>query len=140
MKVAIFAVLALVSGTMAGDDPCADCKEAVPVLGAYLLTPAEIAAVEQGLVDLVCTTLPEENIEECATGVYQRWPGVAEALFTWEGTVDSICMGVGLCMRKTPRTLLKHVRGHLKTQLDIQSIWSTFMSNWESTNKTILNL
>merc|ERR1712045_93622 len=46
---------------------CERCGEGVMALGQYLQTDEEIAAVEQGLVDLVCTTLPEENIDGYCT-------------------------------------------------------------------------
>ena len=34
----------------------------------YVFVEAEIAAVEEGLVDLVCSTLDEEQIQTCAEG------------------------------------------------------------------------
>merc|ERR1711944_313586 len=96
--VALLAVVALASA----QDNCQRCGKAVEQLGQYLLTPAEIAAVEQGLVDLVCTTLPEENIEGCAVAVYSWWPKIAEALFEYQGTVVAICVGIGACEAKNP--------------------------------------
>merc|ERR1711988_729672 len=75
---------------------------AIVALAKYLLTPSEIAAVEQGLVDLVCTTLPEDNIEGCAKAVYAWWPQIAEALFEYQGTVVAICVGIGSCQSKNP--------------------------------------
>merc|ERR1711973_1021600 len=70
---------------------------AVDALGQYLMTEAEIAAVEEGLVDLVCSTLDEADIQMCAEGVYTWWPSVTEALFKWEGTAVAICVGTGSC-------------------------------------------
>merc|ERR1719367_1967903 len=61
------------------------------------MTEAEIAAVEEGLVDLVCSTLDEADIQMCAEGVYTWWPSVTEALFNWEGTAVAICVGTGSC-------------------------------------------
>ena len=66
----IFVTLLAIVALASAQDNCQRCGHAVQHLGEYLLTDAEIAAVEQGLVDLVCTTLPEENIEECAVTVF----------------------------------------------------------------------
>merc|ERR1711951_139835 len=79
---AIFAVLAVANA----QESCDLCKMGVDALGQYLMTEAEIAAVEEGLVDLVCSTLDEEQIQTCAEGVYTWWPSVTEALFAYEGT------------------------------------------------------
>merc|ERR1712099_122980 len=73
------------------------CKMGVDALGQYLMTEAEIAAVEEGLVDLVCSTFDEEQIQTCAEGVYTWWPSVTEALFNYEGTAVAICVGTGSC-------------------------------------------
>merc|ERR1711953_1157126 len=56
----IAALLALFAVASA-QDLCERCGEGVMALGQYLQTDEEIAAVEQGLVDLVCTTLPERT-------------------------------------------------------------------------------
>merc|ERR1712026_414578 len=63
---AIFAILAVANA----QESCDLCKMGVDALGQYLMTEAEIAAVEEGLVDLVCSTLDEEQIQTCAEGVY----------------------------------------------------------------------
>merc|ERR1711935_1312634 len=63
---AIFAVLAVANA----QESCDLCKMGVDALGQYLMTEGEIAAVEEGLVDLVCSTLDEEDIQTCAEGVY----------------------------------------------------------------------
>ena len=83
-------------------DLCERCGEGVMALGQYLQTEEEIAAVEQGLVDLVCTTLPEEQIDACAEGVFFYWPSVTKALFEYEGTVAAICVGAGYCTKRIP--------------------------------------
>merc|ERR1712242_615939 len=70
----IFVTLMTIVALASAQDNCQRCGQAVQALGNYLLTPSEIAAVEQGLVDLVCTTLPEDNIEGCAKAVYAWWP------------------------------------------------------------------
>merc|ERR1711902_389963 len=57
--IAFMAFLALANGQFT----CDECKQGVTQLGQYLLTDAELAAVEEALSDLVCPTLPEENIE-----------------------------------------------------------------------------
>merc|ERR1711997_439014 len=98
----IFVTLLAIVALASAQDQCQRCGEAVQALGKYLMTPDEIAAVEQGLVDLVCTTLPEENIEDCAKTVYAWWPSITEALFEYEGTVVAICVGIGSCQTKNP--------------------------------------
>ena len=96
--IALFAIFAMASA----QDNCQLCGEGVEKLGAYLQTDQEIAAVEQGLVDLVCTTLPEDQIDMCATGVYTWWPSVTKALFEYDGTVAAICVGIGACKKTNP--------------------------------------
>merc|ERR1712244_84918 len=93
------AFLALVAAASA-QESCDLCKMGVDALGKYLSTEAEIAAVEEGLVDLVCSTLAEEDIQVCAEGVY-TWPAVTQALFNYEGTAVAICVGTGSCSAKT---------------------------------------
>ena len=93
-------------------DLCERCGEGVMALGQYLQTEEEIAAVEQGLVDLVCTTLPEENIDGCATAVFTWWPQISEALFNYEGTAAAICVGAGYCTKRIP--FVKQVKQALK--------------------------
>ena len=56
-----------------------------------------------GLIDLVCTTLPEENIDGCATAVFTWWPEMA-TLFEHEGTTAAICVGIGACKKTNPLT------------------------------------
>ena len=97
----IAALLALFAVASA-QDLCERCGEGVMALGQYLQTDEEIAAVEQGLVDLVCTTLPEENIDGCATAVFTWWPKISEALFAYEGTAAAICVGAGYCTKRIP--------------------------------------
>merc|ERR1712214_55067 len=82
-------------------ESCDLCKMGVDALGQYLMTEAEIAAVEEGLVDLVCSTLAEEEVQICAEGVYTWWPAVTQALFNYEGTAVAICVGTGSCSAKT---------------------------------------
>ena len=91
---AIFAFLAVANA----QESCDLCKMGVDALGQYLMTgktiqpetkplifhqtintwnylfaEGEIAAVEEGLVDLVCSTLDEEDIQTCAEGkAYSR--------------------------------------------------------------------
>ena len=50
-----------------------------------------------GLVDLVCSTLNDEEIQTCAQGVYDWWPSITEALFKYQGTGDVICVGACQC-------------------------------------------
>ena len=90
--IAFMALLALANG-----QTCDECKAAVGQLGQYLLTDAELAAVEEALADLVCPTLPEENIEECIEGIYTYWPNIADALFTYPDTTTNLCAGIGYC-------------------------------------------
>merc|ERR1711935_1163417 len=94
---AIFAVLAVANA----QESCDLCKMGVDALGQYLMTEGEIAAVEEGLVDLVCSTLDEEDIQTCAEGVHTWWPSVTEALFAYEGTAVAICVGTGSCSAKS---------------------------------------
>ena len=107
----IAAFLALLAVASA-QDLCQRCGEGVMALGQYLQTEEEIAAVEQGLVDLVCTTLPEENIDGCATAVFTWWPQISEALFNYEGTAAAICVGAGYCTKRIP--FVKQVKAALK--------------------------
>merc|ERR1711872_515465 len=90
---AIFAVLAVANA----QESCDLCKMGVDALGQYLMTEAEISAVEEGLVDLVCSTLDDDQIQMCAEGIYTWWPSVTEALFKYEGTQFAICEGIGSC-------------------------------------------
>merc|ERR1712018_711438 len=96
--IALFAIFAVASA----QDLCQRCGEGVMALGQYLQTEGEIAAVEQGLIDLVCTTLPEENIDGCATAVLTWWPDISKALFEYEGTAAAICVGIGACKKTNP--------------------------------------
>ena len=102
----IFVTLLAIVALASAQDNCQRCGQAVQQLGQYLLTPSEIAAVEQGLVDLVCTTLPEDNIEDCAKTVYAWWPSITEALFEcrfeYQGTVVVICGCIVSCQSKNP--------------------------------------
>merc|ERR1712018_762283 len=100
--IAFMAFLALAS---AQEHTCDECKAGITKLGQYLLTDAELAAVEEALADLVCPTLPEENIEGCIAGVYAWWPKVAEALFTWPETATNLCAGLGYCKKRNPKLL-----------------------------------
>lgn len=97
--VAFAAVLALASA----QENCQRCGDAVAQLGAYLTTPAEIEAVEEGLVDLVCSTL--EDPQGCAKGVYAWWPSIAEALFNYDGTAIAICTGIGACKKQVKQVI-----------------------------------
>ena len=97
--IAFMAFLALANGQFT----CDECKQGVTQLGQYLLTDAELAAVEEALSDLVCPTLPEENIEGCIAGVYAWWPQVAQALFAYPDTVTNLCAGIGYCKKMQPR-------------------------------------
>ena len=97
--IAFMAFLALANGQFT----CDECKQGVTQLGQYLLTDAELAAVEEALSDLVCPTLPEENIEGCIAGVYAWWPQVAEALFSYPDTTTNLCAGIGYCKKMQPR-------------------------------------
>ena len=76
-------------------------------LGEYLMTDGELAAVEEALSDLVCTTLPEDQIEGCIEFVYGNWPGMAKALFAWPNTVPEICGQLGYCKKFTPRVRIQ---------------------------------
>jgi len=92
------AFLALFAAAIAQDySDCTTCHMGVDALGNYLMTEAEIAAVEEGLVDLVCSTLNEDEIQTCSQGVYDWWPSVTEALFKYQGTGDVICVGACEC-------------------------------------------
>ena len=106
--IAFMTFLALVNGQH--DHTCDECKAAVTQLGQYLLTDAELAAVEEALSDLVCPTLPEENIEGCIAGVYAWWPQVAQALFTYPDTTTNLCAGIGYCekMQLTVSSFMIH--------------------------------
>merc|ERR1711988_691513 len=84
---AIFAVLAVAKA----QESCDLCEMGVDALGQYLMTEAEIAAVEGGLVDLVCSTLDEEQIQTCAEGVYTWWPSVTEALCKYDLKQEVSC-------------------------------------------------
>lgn len=94
--VVLLSALALTNG----QDLCQQCAAGVQRLGEFLLTDAEIEAVEAGLIDLVCSTL--EDPEGCAKGVYAWWPQIAEALFAYDGTVTAICVGIGDCKKTNP--------------------------------------
>merc|ERR1712107_778405 len=86
------AFLALFAAASA-QESCDLCKMGVDALGQYLMTEAEIAAVEEGLVDLVCSTLEEEEVQICAQGVYTWWPSVTEALFNYEAPLSPSVLG-----------------------------------------------
>ena len=98
--IALMAFFAFVNGQH--DHTCDECKAAVTQLGQYLLTDAELAAVEEALADLVCPTLPEENIEECIEGIYAYWPKIADALFNYPDTTTNLCAGIGYCEKMQP--------------------------------------
>jgi len=97
MKFFLAFVALFVAASAQDYDECTLCKMGVDALGKYLNTPAEIAAVEEGLVDLVCSTLNDEEIQTCAQGVYDWWPSITEALFKYQGTGDVICVGACQC-------------------------------------------
>ena len=86
---------------------CDQCKQGVMKLGEYLNTDAELAAVEEALSDLVCTTLPEDDIEMCIEFVYGNWPMMAKALFAWPNTVPELCGQLGYCKKFTPRVRIQ---------------------------------
>merc|ERR1719225_517199 len=96
-----FLVILAVFSLASAQESCDSCRIGVYALGQYLLTEAEIAAVEEGLVDLVCSTLNDDQIQVCAEGVYTWWPAVTEALFKYEGTAVAICVGTGSCSAKS---------------------------------------
>ena len=64
-----------------------------------------------GLVDLVCSTLNEDEIQICAQGVYDWWPSITEALFKYQGTGDVICVGACQCRGSScgVKSILKQV-------------------------------
>ena len=63
------------------------------------MTEAELAAVEETLSDLVCTTLPEEDVEGCIEFVYENWPMMAKAIFAWPNTYIELCSYLGYCKK-----------------------------------------
>ena len=101
--IALMAFVALANA----EPTCDQCKQGVMKLGEYLNTDAELAAVEEALSDLVCTTLPEDQIEGCIEFVYGNWPGMAKALFAWPNTVPEICGQLGYCKKFTPRVRIQ---------------------------------
>merc|ERR1712141_211199 len=72
-----------------------------------LMAFVALATVEEALSDLVCTTLPEDDIEMCIEFVYGNWPGMAKALFAWPNTVPELCGQLGYCKKFTPRPFMK---------------------------------
>jgi hypothetical protein len=54
--------------------------------------------VEQGLVDLVCQTLPEEEIQSCTEFIIKNWRGMAPAMFASDSEIPTdLCIGLGFC-------------------------------------------
>jgi hypothetical protein len=90
--IALLAVFAVTNG-----QSCDQCTAGVNQLGQFLLTNPEIEAVEEGIIDLVCTN--QADVGGCAAGIVAWWPQIAEALFAYPDTVPSICSGIGLCKR-----------------------------------------
>ena len=71
-----------------------------------------MAAVEEALSDVVCTTLPETDIEACIEFVYENWPMMGKAIFAWPDTYTELCAYLGYC-RKT-NVKVKYYRIKLK--------------------------
>ena len=54
--------------------------------------------MEQGLVDLVCQTLPEEEIQSCTEFILENWRGMAPAMFASDSEIPTdLCIGLGFC-------------------------------------------
>ena len=54
--------------------------------------------MEQGLVDLVCQTLPEEEIQSCTEFIIENWRGMAPAMFAPDSEIPTdLCIGLGFC-------------------------------------------
>merc|ERR1712086_279350 len=81
-----------------GQYTCDFCQEGIGIIGEYLQTENELASVEQGLVDLVCQTLPEEEIQSCTELILENWRGMAPAMFASDSEIPTdICIGLGFC-------------------------------------------
>ena len=76
--------------------------------------------MEQGLVDLVCQTLPEEEIQSCTEFILENWRGMAPAMFASDSEIPTdLCIGLGFCELSLDKTvssielhLIIQVRSH----------------------------
>ena len=78
--------------------------------GADLQVDHELVEVEQGLIELVCSTLDETNAALCSDFVLTWWPSIVKALFEYENTIPAICGGIGDCTQSWQFRSPKHVR------------------------------
>ena len=99
--------LVLVNGQ---EDLCQECKAGVAEWGAHLQVDHELVEVEQGLIELVCSTLDETNAALCSDFVLTWWPSIVKALFEYENTIPAICGGIGDCTQSWQFRSPKHVR------------------------------
>ena len=62
--------------------------------------------MEQGLVDLVCQTLPEEEIQSCTEFILENWRGMAPAMFASDSEIPTdLCIGLGFCELSLDKTV-----------------------------------
>ena len=62
--------------------------------------------MEQGLVDLVCQTLPEEEIQSCTEFILENWRGMAPAIFASDSEIPiDLCIGLGFCELSLDKTV-----------------------------------
>ena len=100
-------LLALANGQ---EDLCQECQAGVAEWGAHLQVDHELVEVEQGLIEMVCSTLDETNAATCSDFVLTWWPSIVKALFEYEGTIPAICGGIGDCTQTRQFRRPKHVR------------------------------
>ena len=75
--------------------------------------------MEQGLVNLVCQTLPEEEIQSCTEFIIENWCGMAPAMFASDSEIPTdLCIGLGFCEPLLDKTV-SSVELHLITTLKI---------------------
>jgi hypothetical protein len=68
-------------------------------LGAYLITPDEIAKEIIILKTFVCEV--DATPQACSDGVDKYWAGMATAIFTYSEAPADICSAGGLCKKST---------------------------------------
>ena len=72
--------MALVNGQ---EDLCQECQAGVAEWGAHLQVDHELVEVEQGLIELVCSTLDETNAATCSDFVLTWWPSIVNMIVLW---------------------------------------------------------
>ena len=102
-SIAIFLALASLTGLVIGqhEHTCDECREGIdpPIkaLGEYLQTESVIAVTQEALAQVVCPTLPEDNVQGCMDFIYANWADLITAIFAYPDTTMDLCIGFGYC-------------------------------------------